>query len=71
MEEMYYYRWWSLRKHIERTPIGYGMTEFLVPRTYADSYNLIACAIGHHVMESRWLRDTTYLHQILRTWYRG
>ena len=71
MEEMYYYRWWSLRKHIERTPVGYGMTEFLVPRTYADSYNLIACAIGHHVMECRWMRDTTYLHQILRTWYRG
>jgi hypothetical protein len=22
-------------------------------------------------MESRWLRDTTYLHQILRTWYYG
>jgi hypothetical protein len=71
MEEMYYYRWWSLRKHIERTPVGYGMTEFLVPRSYADSYNLIACAIGHHVMESRWIRDTTYLKQILRTWYRG
>jgi hypothetical protein len=70
-EEMYYYRWWSLRKHIERTPVGYGMTEFLVPRTYADKYNLIACAIGHHVMESRWMRDTTYLKQILRTWYYG
>ena len=70
-EEMYYYRWWTLRKHIKRTPVGYGMTEFLVPRSYADKYNLIACAIGHHVMESRWLRDTTYLHQILRTWYYG
>ena len=70
-EEMYYYRWWTLRKHIKRTPVGYGMTEFLVPRSYADKYNLIACAIGHHVMESRWLRDTTYLHQILRTWYFG
>ena len=70
-EEMYYYRWWTLRKHIKRTPMGYGMTEFLVPRSYADKYNLIACAIGHHVMESRWLRDTTYLHQILRTWYYG
>ena len=71
MREMYYYRWWTLRKHIKRTPVGYGMTEFLVPRSYADKYNLIACAIGHHVMESRWLRDTTYLHQILRTWYYG
>ena len=69
--EMYYYRWWTLRKHIKRTPVGFGMTEFLVQRSYADRYNLIACAIGHHVMESRWLRDTTYLHQILRTWYHG
>ena len=70
-KELYYYRWWTLRKHIKRTPVGYGMTEFLVQRSYADRYNLIACAIGHHVMESRWLRDTTYLHQILRTWYYG
>ena len=69
--EMYYYRWWTLRKHIKRTPVGYGMTEFLVERSYADRFNLIACAIGHHIMESRWLRDTTYLHQILRTWYFG
>ena len=69
--EMYYYRWWTLRKHIKRTPVGYGMTEFLVQRSYADRYNLIACAIGHHIMESRWLRDTTYLHQIIRTWYYG
>ena len=71
MEEMFYYRWWTLRKHIKRTPVGYGMTEFLVQRSYADRYNLIACAIGHHVMESRWLRDTTYVSQILNTWYRG
>lgn len=69
--DIYYFRWWSLRKHIKRTPVGWGMTEFLVPRSYADRYNLIACAIGHHVMETRWLRDTTYLHQILRTWYYG
>ena len=71
MEEMFYYRWWTLRKHIKRTPVGYGMTEFLVQRSYADRYNLIACAIGHHIMESRWLRDTTYLKQILNTWYHG
>lgn len=70
-EEMYYYRWWTLRKHIEETPVGYGMTEFLVPRSYADKYNLIACAIGHHIYESRWLRDRTYLDQIIHTWYRG
>ena len=70
-EEMFYYRWWTLRKHIKNTPVGYAMTEFLVPRSYADQYNLIACAVGHHIYESRWLRDSIYLNQIVHTWYRG
>jgi hypothetical protein len=47
------------------------MTEFLVQRSYSDKYNLIACAIGHHIYESRWLRDPKYLDQIIHTWYRG
>ena len=47
------------------------MTEFLVNRSYADQYNLIACAVGHHIYESRWLRRPEYLDQIIRTWYRG
>lgn len=70
-EEMFYYRWWTLRKHIKHTPTGYGMTEFLVERSYADKYNLIACAIGHHINESRWLRNQDYLNQIITTWYTG
>lgn len=70
-EEMFYYRWWTLRKHIKQTPLGYAFTEFLVPRTYADKYNLISSALGHHIYESRWLRDTTYINQGIRTWYRG
>lgn len=70
-EEMFYYRWWTLRKHIKETPVGYGMTEFLVNRSYADQYNLIACAMGHHIDESRWLHNQDYLNQIIHTWYRG
>ena len=70
-EEMWYFRWWTLRKHIKQTPVGYAMTEFLVPRSYADQYNLIASGVGHHIHESRWLRDTTYLDQIMNTWYKG
>ena len=68
---MFYFRWWTLRKHIKETPVGYGMTEFLVNRSYADKYNLIACAVGHHIHESRWLHNDEYLNQILHTWYRG
>ncbi len=70
-EELFYYRWWTLRKHIKQTPVGYGMTEFLVDRSYADRYNLIACAVGHHIYESRWLRDRSYIEAIIRTWFRG
>jgi len=70
-EEMFYYRWWTLRKHIKQTPVGYAFTEFLVNRSYADKYNLISCALGHHIYESRWLRDTSYINQGIRTWYRG
>lgn len=70
-EEMFYYRWWTLRKHIKETPVGMAMTEFLVERSYADKYNLIACAIGHHTYESRWLHNSNYLKENLKVWYRG
>ncbi len=71
IKQMYYYRWWTLRKHIEKTSVGYAMTEFLVRRTYADKFNLIASAVGHHIHEARWLRNPIYLDQIINTWYHG
>ena len=71
LEEMYYFRWWTLRKHIKNTPVGYAMTEFMVPRNYADKYNLISSALGHHIHESRWIRNPKYLDGILNTWYHG
>jgi hypothetical protein len=70
-EEMWYFRWWSLRKGIRETPVGYVINEFLVERSYADKYNLIACALGHHVYETRWLHDSKFLDQYLHVWYRG
>ena len=69
--EMYYYRWWTYRKSIKQTPIGFVITEFLVPRTYADKYNMIACALGHHLYEGRWLNDKKYVNEDLKAWYRG
>ena len=70
-EEMFYYRWWTLRKHIKETPAGYAFTEFLIQRSYADKYNLISCALGHHIMEARWLHDPKYLNQYIHIWFRG
>ncbi len=70
-EEMFYYRWWTLRKHIKKTDQGFVLTEFLVQRSYADKYNLISSGLGHHIYESRWLHDKKYMDQNLLVWYRG
>lgn len=70
-EEMFYYRWWTLRKHIKKTEQGYVFTEFLVQRSYADKYNLISSGLGHHIYESRWLHDKKYMDDNLLVWYRG
>jgi len=69
--ELFYYRWWTLRKHIKETPQGYSFTEFLTGRSYAGKYNMIACAMGHHINEARWLHDRKYLDDYLHIWYRG
>ncbi|HVU32422.1 MAG TPA: glycosyl hydrolase family 65 protein [Opitutaceae bacterium] len=65
VEEMYYFRWWSFRKHLIRTPSGYAFTEFL------QRPDPISSAIGHHVMEGRWLRDPVYIDDYARYWLRG
>lgn len=70
-EEIFYYRWWTLRKHIKKTEQGFVFTEFLVQRSYADKYNLIASGLGHHIYEARWLHNQQYLNDNIRIWYRG
>ena len=70
-EEIFYYRWWTLRKHIKKTEKGFVFTEFLVQRSYADKYNLISSGLGHHIYESRWLHDKKYMDENLLVWYRG
>ncbi|HEY6228144.1 MAG TPA: hypothetical protein VI282_13570, partial [Verrucomicrobiae bacterium] len=54
IEELYYFRWWSFRKHIVQTTNGFVLTEFLVPMRHAGAFNTISCAVGHHLAEGRW-----------------
>lgn len=71
IELTYYYRWWTYRKHIESTPVGFVLTEFLKPVKHATTYNAISCAAGLHINEGRWLRDPRYLDDYIRFWLRG
>ena len=69
LEETYYFRWWTFRKHIEKTPDGFLVTEFLPPVPWAGKFNTISCAAGHHFYEGRWLRDRRYLDDYARFWF--
>ncbi|MEI6193761.1 MAG: glycosyl hydrolase family 65 protein [Verrucomicrobiota bacterium] len=71
VEEMYYFRWWSFRKHLVKTPQGFVITEFLTPVKHAGIYNTISCAAGFHIAEGRWLRDQNYLGDDINFWLRG
>ncbi|HTY89189.1 MAG TPA: glycosyl hydrolase family 65 protein [Candidatus Acidoferrum sp.] len=65
VEEMYYFRWWSFRKHLERTPDGFVFTEFLTRPLPVSS------ALGHQIREARWLHDQKYLDDDARYWLRS
>jgi hypothetical protein len=71
LEQTYYFRWWTYRKHLKKTSAGYIVTEFLPDVHWAGKYNAINCPAGHHFYEGRWLRDTSYLKQYARFWYEG
>ena len=71
VEEIYYFRWWSFRKHLVQTPDGFVFTEFLVPMRHAGAFNTISCAAGHHLMEGRWLRNARYANEYILFWLRG
>jgi len=71
IEEMYYFRWWTFRKHIKQTPAGMIVTEFITPVKHAGSHNSISCALGHHLMEGRWIRDQKILDEYTRFWFRA
>ena len=51
-EQIYYFRWWTFRKHLKKTPEGFVFTEFLDKVGHSGKYNTISCALGHHICEA-------------------
>ncbi|WP_257668612.1 MGH1-like glycoside hydrolase domain-containing protein [Parapedobacter tibetensis] len=68
LTEVYYYRWWSFRKHLKETPQGFIFTEFITPVKHDGPFNSISCALGHHIYEGRWLKNTVYIDQYIDFW---
>ena len=70
IEETYYFRWWTYRKHLRQTPDGWVVTEFLPDVCWASKHNAISCPAGHHLYEGRWLRDPRPLDEYATFWLR-
>ena len=69
LEEVYYFRWWTFRKHWRQTPEGHVLSEFLPDVPWAGPYNTINCACGHHIREGRWLKDEKgWMKEYIRFW---
>ncbi len=68
IEETYYFRWWTFRKHIKNTPDGFIITEFLPDVPWSGKYNAINCPAGHQIYEGRWLHDPVYINDYINFW---
>ena len=68
IQKVYYYRWWSLRKHLKQTPDGFIFTEFITPVNHAGKHNAISSGLGHHIYEGRWLLNQQYMNDYINFW---
>ena len=71
IEEIYYFRWWTFRKHLKKTPDGFIITEFLPDVSWAGKYNGICCPAWFHFREGRWLHNTAFLNDYATYWLKG
>ncbi len=66
VEEMYYFRWWAMRKQLRQLPDGrFVFTEFITKA------RPISSALGHQLYEGRWLRDPRFDNDYILYWLRG
>ena len=70
IEQTYFFRWWTYRKHLRQTPDGFVVTEFLPNVPWAGKDNTISCPAGHHFYEGRWIADPQYLEDYATFWFR-
>ena len=71
IEETYYFRWWTYRKHLKKTEDGFVITEFLPEVNWSMKHNTINCPAAHHIYEGRWLRDPKYVSDYINFWLKN
>ena len=67
VEEIYWFRWWALRKQLRKDAASgrFVFGEFI------NKDRPVSSALGHHLMEGRWLRDQKFHDDYVLYWFRG
>ncbi len=70
IDATYYYRWELITRHLVygSPETGYTFTEFMDRPGWSGRYGAISCAAGHHLYETRWLRNPRIAEDYARYW---
>lgn len=69
LKSVYYFRWWTFRKHLKLIPgKGWIITEFMPKVSWGGKYNAISCPAALQLREARWLKDSIYADDYLSHW---
>lgn len=70
IDEIYYYRWELITKHLVygSPQAGYTLTEFIDRPFWSGAYGAISCPLGHQMTEIRWLKDHRIVDDFARYW---
>lgn len=71
INEMYYYRWELVTKHLVygSPQTGYTFTEFMNRPFWSGAYGGISCPLGHQFYEVRWLKNDRIIRDFARYWF--
>lgn len=71
IEEIYYYRWELMTKHLVygSPATGYTFTEFMNRPFWSGTYGGISCPLGHQMYEVRWLKNPRIIDDFTRYWF--
>lgn len=67
VEEIYWFRWWALRKHLRRD----AESGRLVFSEFITRPKPVSSGLGHQLHEGRWLRDQAPFDDYVLYWLRG
>ncbi len=73
IQEIYYYRASVLKRHLVYTHKNHGwiITEFIQPVPWSSKFQTIPDSAPHLIQEARWLRDPSYVKDVINTYTRG